>query len=306
MIDTVIKTVKLALRFLEPVWFYTRSIAKKLAEDDILFLASGLAFNGILTLIPLTLLSVAALGTFLNSSELAMLQVKEIMNALFPPQPFATNIKESLLAFIADIIAYRASIGFFGVIVLVWTATSLFEGLRSVLHTVYRLKRSKSLLVSLAHHVGFVFLIFLLFLGSTFASYLLSFLEGLMANLPVLSSIDVPTLNRTIPTIVIVILTAFMFYIIYRHIPDTKPPKAAAIISTLTTTLLWVVSGQLFAIYLRDVSLIGKIYGSYAFILVLLIWVYYSSMVFVFGAMIGQVYWERLKLKKEGRLRRWV
>ncbi len=306
MIDTVINAVKLVLRYLEPVWFYTRSVSKKILEDDILFLASGLAFNGILTLIPLLLLSVAALGAFLNSSDLALKQITEILNALFPPQPFATNIKESLLAFISDIITYRASIGFFGVIVLVWTATSIFEALRSVLHTVYRLRRTKSLLVSLASHVGFVVLVFILFLLSTFATYALSFLENVFATVPGVSSLDLPSLNRTIPTIIIVVLTAFMFYIIYRYIPDAKPPKAAAIISTVSTTVLWVVSGRIFALYLRDFSLIGKIYGSYAFILVLLIWVYYSSLLFVFGGMLGQVYWERLKLKKEGKLRRWV
>ena len=56
MIEFVIKVVKLSLRVLEAAWFYTRSLTRKFFEDDILFLASGLAFNGILTMIPLLLL----------------------------------------------------------------------------------------------------------------------------------------------------------------------------------------------------------------------------------------------------------
>ena len=86
----------------------------------------------------------------------------------------------------------------------------------------------------------------------------------------------------------------------YRFIPDTRPPRAAGIISTVTSTLLWVISGKLFAVYLANFSAIGKIYGPYAFLLVLLFWIYYSSLVFVLGAIIGQVYWERTKLLEGG------
>jgi membrane protein len=62
----------------------------------------------------------------------------------------------------------------------------------------------------------------------------------------------------------------------------------------------------LFAIYLSEFSAISKIYGPYAFILVLLVWIYYSSIIFVFGGIVGQVYWERRKLRETGRLERWL
>ncbi len=61
----------------------------------------------------------------------------------------------------------------------------------------------------------------------------------------------------------------------------------------MTTTVLWIISGRLFAVYLADCSTIGTIYGPYAFLLVLLFWIYYSSLMFVFGGIVGQVYWER-------------
>ncbi len=85
-----------------------------------------------------------------------------------------------------------------------------------------------------------------------------------------------------------------MFYIIYGHITDTKPPRAAAIVSTITMTALWVISGKLFSFYLGGFSAIGSIYGPYAFLLVLLLWIYYSSVIFVLGGIVGQAYWETL------------
>jgi membrane protein len=273
---------------------YVRALTRKLVEDDILFLASGLAFNGVLALIPLLLLSASALGIFLNSSELGVKQVDEILSAIFPPQPFATSIKESLTDVIEDIILYRGSIGLFGVVVLVWIATSLFDSLRSVLHTIYRMGKTKRLLVSLAHHVGFVFVVFLLFLATSGITWVFSLLKGLVRSIPAFASSRMPGLDETVPTIITTLLTAFMFYIIYRYIPDSKPPRAAGAISTVTTTILWVISGKMFAVYLSDFSAIGTIYGPYAFILVLLVWIYYSAIIFIVGGMVGQIYWERL------------
>lgn len=306
MVEFVIKTVKVSLHVLEAVWFYVRSISKKLSEDDILFLASGIAFNGILTMIPLLLLSASALGVFLNSSDLGVQRLHEILDTVFPPQPFATSIKESILTVISDIIRYRTSLGFFGVLVLIWTATSLFDALRSVLHRIYGLPKTKTLIKSIIHHVGFVFLAFVLFIGSNFAIWIASLAERVALSVPALSTLDIKSYGQSLPTVIVIALTAVMFYIIYRHIPDSKPPKVAGIISTITTTLLWVVSGKLFGIYLSSFSAIGKIYGPYAFILVLLIWIYYSSIIFIIGGIFGQVYWERLKLKQSGQLEHWV
>ncbi|MGA9116790.1 MAG: YihY/virulence factor BrkB family protein [Bacteroidota bacterium] len=306
MVEPTMRAVRFLLKAAEAVWFYARGIGRKVRDDDILFLSAGLAFNGLLTMIPLMLLSASALGIFLNTSDAGMRELHQILDTIFPPQPFAVSIKESILTVVADIIAYRTSLGIFGVVVLVWTATSLFDALRSVLHVIYGLQRTRGLFVSILRHVGFVFLVFLLFLATTLSLWVLSLGEGIAARTPALAALDLRWLGGSIPTAIIVALTGVMFYIIYRHIPDSPPPKAAGLISTLTTTAVWIVSGKIFALYLSEFSAIGKIYGAYAFLLVLLVWVYYSSIIFVFGGMVGQIYWERLKLKETGRLERWV
>jgi len=285
-------------RILGTTWWYIRSIVKKMADDDLLFLASGIAFNGILTMIPLFLLGASALGVLLNSSELAVARLNDILNALFPPQPFAISIKESILTIIGDIIVHRTSLGMFGILVLLYTATSLFDAVRSALHKVYKVSRTRGVLASFIRHQGFLALVFLLFIASSMTLWVVTTLESLVLHVPAFSSLTPPEeFHTVIPTLVTFVLTAFMFYILYRYIPDTTPPRDAAMISTVTTTVLWVVSSKLFAVYLSSFSSLGTIYGPYAFILVLLIWVYYSSLMFVIGAVVGQVHWERSRLK---------
>ncbi len=306
MVEFVIKVVKLSLRYLEVVSFYFTRIGRKLFGEDILFLASGLAFNCLFTMIPLFLLTASGIGVFLNSSEAGISQINEILDTIFPPQPFAINIKESILAVILDVIEYRRSIGIFGIIILLWTATALFDALRSVLHRIYHLKRTRGFFVSLMHDVFFILLIFILFITSNISIWAFSLAENVMKNFPQLGYFNVAIVSDALPTTIVILLTAVMFYIVYVYIPDVKPPRRAGIISTITTTVLWVISGKLFALYLGKFSAIGTIYGPYAFILVLLIWIYYSSIIFIIGGIVGQTYWERYKLKKAGKLKRWV
>jgi len=304
MIDLIIRTVQIAVRSAESLYFYGRRVWRKLKEDDLLFMASGLAFNGILTLLPMLFLSAALVGTLLHSDAASIRHVDNLLEAIFPQQPYAEEIKNSIRSVVGEIIAYRRSIGLAGILVLLWTVMSIFDAVRTVLHRIYELKRTRSLLVSLAHDIGFIFLAFVLFVSTNFAIWVYTLLRPLAMNLPPLKSLVDAGYTRVLPTLSIVVLTAVMFYIVYRYMPDVRPPHMAAAISTITTTVLWIIGGRLFAVYISDWSIIGKIYGPYAFLLVLLIWIYLSSALFVFGGVVGQVYWERSKMVDAGLLKR--
>ena len=303
ILDLIIRTAQVTVRRLESLFFYARLTWRKLKEDDILFLASGLAFNGILTLLPMMFLSAAVVGTLLNSDAASLDQVNDFLDALFPQQPYAEEIKASVRAVVSEIIHYRRSIGIVGLVVLVWTVTSIFDAVRTVLHRVYELKRTRGLLVSLARDIGFVILAFILFVATNFAIWMYTLLRPLAMDIPALKSLVDAGYTRAVPTFTIVVLTAVMFYIVYRFITDVRPPRTAAVISTMTTTVLWIIGGRVFAMYISDWSIIGKIYGPYAFLLVLLIWIYLSSVLFVFGGVVGQVYWKRTKLVAAGILK---
>jgi len=299
MTQVVRQVIRFPEKAVQTTWAYITSIGRKVVDLDILFLASGVAFNGVLTLIPLMLLLASALGIFLNSSALGVQQLHDILNTIFPPQPFATSIKTSILNTLSSIVEHRNSLGLMGFGVLVWTGLSLFDSIRSVLHRVYYLKKTKSLVAGLVHEIGFLFLAFVFFIVSNIAIWVSSLIERLAADVPGLRNLPLQGFDKTVPTIIVTVLTTALFYILYRHMTDSKPPKVAAMISTGTTTVLWIVSGKVFSVYLTDFSAIATVYGPYAFLLVLLVWIYYSSLIFVFGGIVGQVYWERLRAREE-------
>src|ERR1051325_759112 len=95
------------------VSYYLQGVYLRLREEELLFMASGIAFNCILCLIPLLLLLTSVLGIVLNSSDIASRKIEEILSTAFPPQPYAQNIKASISQVIGDIIHYRTSFGLF-------------------------------------------------------------------------------------------------------------------------------------------------------------------------------------------------
>ncbi|MEE9288065.1 MAG: YihY/virulence factor BrkB family protein, partial [Bacteroidota bacterium] len=88
-------------------------------------------------------------------------------------------------------------------------------------------------------------------------------------------------------------LTTLMFYIAYRYIPNERPMPRVALISAVTTGVFWELASRGFSLYLSELRPFARVYGTYAFLLVTLVWVYYSSLMFVVGGEMGQLYRER-------------
>ena len=179
-------------------------------------MASGIAFNCVLCLIPLLLLLTSILGIFLNSSELANSKIEEVLSAAFPPQPYAQNIKSTISQVISDIIRYRTSFGLFAVGVLMWTATSLFSAMRSVLNRIYRMKSSKLVILTILEDILWVIIVGILFLATVLALWVSSFIESLLKELFPTQVINFGFFDHLIPFGLSLVLALVMFYILYR------------------------------------------------------------------------------------------
>ena len=64
--------------------FYARNLWYKAAADQLFFLASGITFNVLVTIVPLLLLSISILGTIIESSTAAREQVLAFIQRVIP------------------------------------------------------------------------------------------------------------------------------------------------------------------------------------------------------------------------------
>jgi membrane protein len=90
-------------------------------------------------------------------------------------------------------------------------------------------------------------------------------------------------------TIVSLVLIAVLFAAIYKVLPDTKLQWRDVIVGALATSALFTIGKSLIGWYLGT-SATGSTYGAAGALMVILLWTYYSSEIFLLGAEFTKVY----------------
>jgi membrane protein len=273
--------------------YYLKGTFKRFMTDDIILYGSAIAFNAIMCLIPILLLLTSLVGMFLNSSTQTFQRINELLNTAFPDQPYANRIKVSIQGIVYGIMNHRKSYGWISIMLLIWTATFLFNAVRNVLNRIFKITRRKLFFIRTLENVLSVVAIVTLFLAANVFFWLSSVLRSLAQSVPELDDFLSHGILHSFPILITFILAILMFYIVYQLIPDQRIPVKSAIVATLTTTVLWVFSAKAFQLYLEKVAQFHELYGTYTFLLVFLLWIEYSSVIYIIGAIVGQLHRER-------------
>ncbi|MDH4268081.1 MAG: YihY/virulence factor BrkB family protein, partial [Deltaproteobacteria bacterium] len=112
---------------------------KKFGGDHGFFLASGITFNLLICLIPLILLLLALVGTYLYSDQEVLNRVRRYLERAVPS--LDPRVMQNLTTIIQD----RKIVSVLGIGGLIWVSTWIFSSLRTALHTVFQVEKGRSL-----------------------------------------------------------------------------------------------------------------------------------------------------------------
>ncbi len=251
---------------------------KRFDEDHCFLLASGIAFSLLLCIIPLLLLALAFIGTYLLSDQEVLDHISEYLENAFPA--LDPNISGSIF----DIVKDRRIVGIMGIGGLLWTATWVFSSLGSALNIILRIEKGRSLLRGKAVDFLILFLAGILLLVGMALSSVITLFQGYLIGLPVhIGFIFQPFLKYFIPFA----LTFGMFFLIYKVAPNKKIDSGVALEATLVASILWEVAKQLFGLYISHLGRFSVVYGSLGALAIFLLWIYYTSAIFLFGGEIA-------------------
>lgn len=268
-----------------------KKVSARIGRENIPTISSGIAFNVLLCMIPFLLVTTSLFGMFLQRSY-ANQRVEDIIDTMFPAGSYAAEIKSFLTKIFSDIMRNRQRFGAVGIGMLLWSAASLFGSVRRVLNAIYRIEAKKMFLRKIAENILLVVILGLLFLIANFFTWLLKVFESAMGELSTDAAFDPHIVGRYIAAVAAYAAAFVMFYIVNRYMPDRKIAPVAALIAAFTTTTLWWLAGKMFTWYVTAFHPFHQLYGTYAFLFIFLLWIYYSSMVFVIGVIVGQFYRE--------------
>lgn len=255
-------------------------------DDDALDLGAALSYYTIFSLAPL-LLAVISIAGLVFGREAVQGQLVGQIQGLVGQQG-----AEAIQTMIAN--AGRHGSGVLATVIAVVTilfgATGVFGQLQKTLNKIWDVEPKpgagvKGLLKARALAFGMIIGIGFLLLVSLAVSALLSGLDSYLAGLFPGAAIVLRILSFVLSFAVVTLL----FAMIYRVLPDVEISWKDVWVGAAVTALLFTIGKYLIGLYLGHSS-VASVYGAAGSLVVVLLWVYYSSQILFFGAEFTQVY----------------
>ena len=257
------------------------------SEDKASALAAALAYYALFSLAPLVLVAVAVAGLVFGQqaaqgqlySQLAGLIGDAGAKAL---QDIVANMHQQQGGGIIATIV--------GLATLLFGASGVFAQLQDSMNTIWKAKppttngiveflRVRMLSFSMVLGIGFLLLVSLILSAilAAVGEYLGTFLPG--------GAAVGQALNATVSLLVVTAL----FALIYKLLPDTPVAWKDVWLGALVTSFLFTVGKFAIGFYLGKAS-VASTYGAAGSVVILLLWVYYSSLILYFGAEFTHVF----------------
>ena len=268
-----------------------KATVQEFQRDDALGLAAQLAYYLILALFPFILVLVSLMGTF-GSEELAS-EVLTYFQRVMPQQAYA--IIETFTANIISGQAEAPGLFTFGILFTIWAASGAFAALINALNRAYDVQetrpfwkvRSIAILMTLGLSILVLIGVLLLVLGPQIGDTIAQ-VFGLKDTFELVWNIA-----RWPAALFFMVFTVAL---LYYFAPDVEQPFRWITPGGLIGVLLWVLASFAFNIYVSNFGSYNKTYGSIGAMIVLLLYLYISSLTILFGATLNAIL---IRMKEE-------
>lgn len=256
-------------------------------DDDCVKLSASLSYYTVFALAPLLLIVISLAGTFFGKEAVSGRIYHEIKDLVGSAS--ALQIQE-IIANIQHTHATTAGAVVGGIILFIG-ATGVFTEIQGSINFIWSVKAkpkkgwrkyliNRLLSFSLVVGLGFLLLV------SLIVNALLTVLSGKLVKFFPHTTVYIFYMINTV--IILVVITG-LFAVIFKVLPDAIISWRDALIGSGCTAILFLLGKFLIGIYIGNSNL-GVTYGTAASILIILIWVYYSSLILYFGAEFTKVF----------------
>lgn len=279
---------------------YILGLYRRIEEHHVLLLAGGLAFSLFACIVPMIFIIFSILGMVLDKPAIAG-EIGALIDRFVPYADQAATIKRLVLDRVDEFRIFKSTAGAIGLIGILIASSGLFGSMRTILNRVYKVRAKRFFLIGKLRDLGLVLLVLLYFLLSTTVLPSLEILQRFADRTAFLHWFQMSGFEDFTAGIISFLIILLGFFTLYLYIPHTKLPRRVVAISALSAAVLWEIAKQLFSYYVTHAVTLKKVYGAYTLIIVSAFWIYYTSIVFIVGAEIGQLFRERLRKSDEAR-----
>lgn len=264
---------------LNKFWFTLKQAFWAWNEHEAPRFGAALSFYSIVSLAPLVILVIAIASLVIGHSAAQDQIIGELRtligtNGAKAVQTVIEHSKEPASSGFASVI---------GLITLLFGASGVFAELQSALNKIWNVQPRESNIASLikAHSFAFgmVLAVGFLLLVSLVVSAALAALGKFTSEILPLPEFVMATMNF----IVSFAGVSLLFALLFKYVPDAKIRWQDVWEGAIATALLFTIGKSVIGIYLGKAA-VGSAYGAAGSLIVIVLWVYYSAMIFLFGA----------------------
>ena len=267
------------------IWLLVKESVLAFIDDGALSRGAAIAYYTVTSLAPILIIVIAIAGLFFGQ-DAARGAISDEVGGLMGHQGAAV---------LQDIVKNASNpstgsiAGLIGIVTLLITASGTFGEIQSALNmiwrakpegtTVSRLVRARLVSLGLVATLGFLLLVSLVI-----SSAITGFTRTIDQHLPFGGLI-----TRTVSTVISFMLIAVLFAAIYKALPDRELRWRDVVIGSAVTSFLFTVGKVLISLYLGSSSMASS-YGAAGGLIILFVWVYYTSQIFLLGAEFTKAY----------------
>ncbi|HSB29982.1 MAG TPA: YihY/virulence factor BrkB family protein [Candidatus Sulfobium mesophilum] len=257
---------------------YLRLIGKSAVDfyrDGGMMLAGSLSYFIVTALVPFCMFLTTLLGFFLGYYPEFHAFVQGRLTNLFP------SVTAGITHEIINLISYKG-LGKIGIILYGFMSYQVFASMENSLNVVFKVNRRRNIIYSILISLLAVTGIIVLLIVSFGAASVIPFLNALKPYFP---DVRVGKLTALLIRFVLpFVLVLFTVTLMYKLLPRVKVKMLNAIQGALFTTIFLEMAKHIFTWYVVSIAHLGKIYGSLTAFIFFLLWMFYSSCIFLMGA----------------------
>jgi membrane protein len=256
-------------------------------------LSAIIAYYAVLSLPALLVIIINIVGTIWGeeivqgklTSEITIALGKDVADSI---QSMIKNSKIEDKSFISSLI---------GIIVLIFASTGVFYQLQISLNKVWQLKPNPKagilkIITDRAKSFGFIivigFLLLISFIVSAGISTITNFINDTLPDFMLY-------ITNIIDIVISLAIISLLFALMFKFLPDAKIRWKSVWLGALITAVLFVIGKFLLELYFEEMNP-ASTYGAAGSIVLILLWVSYSSLILFFGAEFTYIYSKRYNL----------
>jgi membrane protein len=267
--------------------YLIKETIKEFNEDNAIYYSASLSYYTIFSLPPIIIIIVSVAGSLFGKETISS-EIYHQFSSLLGPQG-AQQIESMVRG--AQKIHSNLLATFIGIGTLIFASTGVFIAIQTSLNVIWDVKaKPKSNIIKLIKDriLSFALIItlaFLLLVSLVIHALLVAIIDLFSQQFENVTILLIQLTNFIVPLFIITLL----FAVIFKFLPDAKIHWRDVWTGSLFTSLLFTLGKFLIGLYLGN-SNIGSVYGAAGTVILILLWVFYSSIILFFGAEFTQVY----------------